>query len=90
MQRSIKKKNGDDDEVINTYALFSGPDRLRKKILKHSFISFAPFAHAALLRERVVRCIFRITSSWLVGIPVLLALRVVLSGSDKMREVESM
>jgi hypothetical protein len=65
------------------------PDRRRKKILKHFFISSAPFAQAALLRERVVRCIFQITSSWLAGIPVLLALKVALSGSGERREVES-
>jgi hypothetical protein len=51
-------------------------DRRRRRVLKHFFISSAPFAEATLLRERVVRCIFRITSSWLAGIPVLLALRV--------------
>jgi hypothetical protein len=65
------------------------PDRRRRGILKHFFISSAPFAEAALLRERVVRCIFRITSSWLAGISVLLALRVALSGSGERREVES-
>jgi hypothetical protein len=67
----------------------TGPDWRRRGILKHFFISSASFAQAALLRERVVRCIFRITNSWLAGIPVLLALRVALSGSGERREVES-
>jgi hypothetical protein len=63
-------------------------DRRRGGILKRFFISSAPFAQAALLRERVVRCIIRITSSWLAGIPVLLALRVALSGSGEKREIK--
>jgi hypothetical protein len=52
------------------------PDRRRRRVLKQFFISSAPFTEAALLRERVVRYIFRITNSWLAGIPVLLVLRV--------------
>jgi hypothetical protein len=48
-------------------------DRRRTRVLKQFFISSAPFTEAALLREQVVRCIFRITGSWLAGIPVLLS-----------------
>jgi hypothetical protein len=32
------------------------PDRQRRMVLKQFFISFAPFAEAALLRERAVSC----------------------------------
>jgi hypothetical protein len=34
------------------------PGRRRRGILKHFFISSAPFVEVALLRERVVKCIF--------------------------------
>ena len=62
------RKSGSVGLISGSVTVISGHERLgrtvtesyrrRRRVLKQFFISSTPFAEAALLRERVVRCIF--------------------------------